>query len=118
MESWSEEMREPLQAFSSPVVAAIVRAAFGAYVIYMSRRFYAYPMGYFRKSAPDLTNIPWFRGVVRGLACFCLWGGCFIVATAIAVQILDLHSGDLASVLILAAACATFFLLPKDGSGS
>jgi len=110
-------MSEPLQTLSNPIVAALVRTAFGAYVIYMSRRIYAYPMGYFRKSAPDISNNPWLRSVVRGLACFCLWGGCFIVATAIAVQILDIHSSDLASALILVAACATFLLLPKDGSG-
>lgn len=111
-------MSEPLQTLTSPLVGAIVRAAFGAYVIYMSRRFYASPAGYFRRSAPDLPNLPWFRGVVRGLACFCLWGGCFIVATAIAVQILDIHSTELASALVLVAACATLFLLPRDGSGS
>jgi hypothetical protein len=109
-------MSEPLQVFSNSIVAAILRAAFGLYVIYMSRGFYACPMGYFRKSAPSLPNAPWFRRLVRGLACFCLWGGCFIVATAIAVQILDLHSADLGPALILVAACATLFLLPKTGA--
>jgi hypothetical protein len=110
-------MSDHLQAFSSPIVGAILRAAFGGYVIYMSRSFYACPMGWFRKSAPDLLNIPWLSRVVRGLACFCIWGGCFIVATAIAVQVLDIHSSDLASALVLVAAIATLFLLPKDGSG-
>jgi len=83
-------MSEPLQALSSSIVGALVRTAFGAYVIYMSRRIYVYPGIYFRKSAPDLLNTPWFRRLVRALACLCLWGGCFIVATAIAVQLLDI----------------------------
>jgi hypothetical protein len=41
-----------------------------------------------------------------------VWGGCFIVATVIAVQIFGLHGDVLACVLIVIAAIATWFLLP------
>jgi hypothetical protein len=49
----------------------------------------------------------------RGLACFCLWGGCFIIAAALAVQILDLHGYVLAVVLMAIATIVTLLLLPK-----
>jgi hypothetical protein len=62
--------------------------------------------------------------MVRGMACFCLWGGCFIVATVIAVQIFGLHGERLAVALVALAAIATWLLLPSlsprntaDGSG-
>jgi hypothetical protein len=52
--------------------------------------------------------------VIRGLACFCLWGGCFIVATAFAVQVLGLHGELLAVTLVTLAAIAAWLLLPKQ----
>ncbi len=102
----------PAQLLSHPIAAVGLRAALGSYVIYMARKFYADPLGYFRKSARRMLEIPWLGPLVRGLACFCLWGGCFIVAAAIAVQIFGLHGDVLACVLILIAAIATWFMLP------
>lgn len=102
----------PAQLLSNPIAAIGLRAALGGYVIYMARKFYADPLGYFRKSVRGMLEFEWLGPVVRGLACFCLWGGCFIVATTIAVQIFGLHGDLLACVLILLAAIATWFLLP------
>jgi len=101
------------QALSNPILAVVLRSALGAYVIYMSRRFYVDPLGYFRKSARQMIDVPWLAPMVRGLACFCLWGGCFIVATAFAVQILGLHGDLLGLVLIAFAGLATWLLLPR-----
>ena len=106
-------MIDPAQIFSNPVAAVALRVALGGYVVYMSRKFYADPMGYFRKSARGLPDLPWLPPIVRGLACFCLWGGCFIVATAVSVQVFDLHGDLLAVALIALAAVAAWFLLPK-----
>jgi hypothetical protein len=80
----------------------------------MARRFYADPTGYFRKSARGMPDVPWLPPVIRGLALFCLWGGCFIIATAVAVQILGLHGELLAVALVMVAAAAAWFLLPKQ----
>jgi hypothetical protein len=98
---------------SNPILFVAVRAVFGSYVIYMARRFYADPMGYFKKSARGMADYPWLEPVIRGLACFCLWGGCFIVATVVAVQIFGLHGDTLALALVMIAAIATWLLLPK-----
>ena len=100
---------------SNPIAAVGLRAALGGYVIYMARKFYADPLGYFRKAARGMLEFPWLGPVVRGLACFCLWGGCFIVATVIAVQIFGLHGDVLACALILFAAIATGFCFPREG---
>jgi len=105
-------MMTPTQLLSNPIAAVVLRTALGGYVIYMARKFYADPLGYFRKTARGMLELPWLGPVVRGLACFCVWGGCFIVATVIAVQIFGLHGDVLACVLILFAAIATWFLLP------
>jgi hypothetical protein len=102
------------QLLSNPIAAVGLRAALGGYVIYMAREFYADPLGYFRKAARGMMELPWLGSVVRGLACFCLWGGCFIVATVVAVQIFGLHGDVLACALILFAAIATWFLLPAQ----
>jgi hypothetical protein len=107
-------MIDPMHVLSQPGVAMVVRTALGCSVIYISRRFYADPMSYFRGPARTVLDASWLRPVVRGLACFCLWGGCFIVATAIAVQIFGLHGDALATVLMSLAAIATWFLLPRD----
>ena len=106
-------MTDPAQILSNPVAAMALRGALGGYVIFMSRKFYADPMGYFRKSARGLPDLPWLPPIVRGLACFCLWGGCFIVATAVSVQIFDLHGDLLAVALVTGSAVAAWFLLPK-----
>ena len=105
-------MMSPAQLLSNPIAAVALQAVFGSYVIYMARKFYADPLGYFRKSTRGMLDYPWLEQIVRGLACFCLWGGCFIVATVIAVQIFGLHGDVLACVLIVIAAITTWFLLP------
>jgi hypothetical protein len=101
---------------SNPVVAFALRAALGAYVIYMARGFYADPFGYFRKWMPGMTEHPWTRSTIRALAGFCVWGGCFIIETAIATQIFSLHGLPLAYALVTLAAIATWFLLPKPST--
>jgi hypothetical protein len=105
-----------LSPLYNSAIAVALRVGLGAYVIYMSRKFYEDPTGYFRKSARGLPEVPWLGSLIRALACFCLWGGCFIVATAIAVQILGFHGDLLAVALITIAALAAWFLLPKQPS--
>ncbi len=107
-------MTDPVQFLANPVVGVSLRVALGGYVIYMARKFYADPTGYFRKSARQMVDLRWLEPTIRALACFCLWGGCFIVATAIAVQILDLHGDVLALALVTLAALAAWFLLPRQ----
>jgi hypothetical protein len=107
-------MVDPLRFLSDRVVSVSLRVALGGYVIFMSRRFYADPTGYFRNLARQMVDFRWFEPTIRALACFCLWGGCFIISTAIAVQILDLHSDVLAPALVAVAAVATWLLLPKQ----
>jgi uncharacterized membrane-anchored protein len=107
-------MTDPAQILSNPVISLALRAAMGGYIIYMARRFYADPTGYFRKSARNLVDLRWLEPIVRGLACFCLWGGCFIIVTAIAVQILGLHGDVLALALVTVSAVAAWLLLPKQ----
>jgi hypothetical protein len=107
-------MTDPAQLLSNPVMALALRVAMGSYVIYMARRFYSDPTGYFRKSAGNLVDLRRLEPVIRGLACFCLWGGCFIVSTAIAVQIFGLHGDLLALALVTVAAIAAWLLLPKQ----
>ncbi|MGD0522322.1 MAG: hypothetical protein ABSA48_13770 [Terracidiphilus sp.] len=106
-------MIDPVQLLSNPIAAVALRAALGSYVIYMARKFYADPLGYFRKPARVMMDDLLLGQIVRGLACFCLWGGCFIVATVVAVQIFGLHGDALACALIVIAAIATWFLLPE-----
>jgi hypothetical protein len=101
-------------ALANPIVAFSLRAALGAYVIYMSRSFYADPLGYFRKWMPKMHETEPARIAIRGLAAFCLWGGCFILLAAVATQILALHGIALAVGLMLVAALAAWLLLPKD----
>jgi hypothetical protein len=98
---------------SNPIVAFLLRAALGLYVVWMARGFYADPLGYFRKWMPRMPEFLWMKLAVRYAACFCVWGGCFILATAIATQIFNLHGTALAVGLILLAAVATYILLPK-----
>src|ERR1700677_1875972 len=93
-------------ALSNPIVAFALRAALGSYIVYMARGFYADPFGYFRKWMPRMTESPIVRKLIRALACFCVWGGCFIVAAAIATQIFGLHGTALAYELVTLAAIA------------
>ena len=107
-------MTIPSLPLSNPLVGVALRGALGAYVIYMARKFYADPTGYFRKSLRAMPDVPWLGSLIRAMACFCLWGGCFIVATAIAVQIFWLHGELLAVALVIVAALATWLLLPRQ----
>jgi len=106
-------MLDPARVLSNPIAAVGLRAALGFYLIYMARKFYADPLGYFRKSLRSIPLHPWLRPLVRCLACFCLWGGCFIVAAAVAVQIFGLHGDTLAVVLVALAALAAWLMLPR-----
>ena len=107
-------MVDPTQFLSNPAVALSLRVVMGGYVIFMARRFYADPTGYFRKSLRGAVDLSWLAPLIRGLALFCLWGGCFIVATAIAVQILGQHGDLLAVVLMTLSAVAAWLLLPRQ----
>ena len=98
----------------NPIVAFGLRVALGAYVIFMARGFYADPMGYFRKWMPRLPERVWTKRIIRGWAGFCVWGGAFILLTAVATQVLGLHGLELAISLVLLAALATYFLLPAN----
>lgn len=109
-------MMDSADFLSNPIVAFGLRAALGAYVVYMARGFYADPFGYFRRWMPRIRESAGARKLIRSLACFCIWGGCFIVATAIATQIFGLHGIALAYALVTLAAIATWFLLPKTST--
>lgn len=108
----------PALLLANPVPAFLLRVAFGSYIIYMARRFYVDPLGFFRKSLHSLPDVDWFPLFVRIGACFCLWGGCFIVAAAITVQIFKLHGDTLALVLIFVTVFATWLLLPSRPAAS
>jgi hypothetical protein len=107
-------MIDPAKLTSNPVLSFALRVAFGAYIVFLAREFYADPFGYFRRVARRTVELEWLAPVIRGMACFCLWGGCFIIATAIAVQIFGFHGNVLAVVLMVLAAIATWLLLPKQ----
>jgi hypothetical protein len=107
-------MIDPAQLLAHPVASLALRGLLGGYVIYMARKFYADPTGYFRKVARPMVDLPWLAPMIRAMACFCLWGGCFIVATAVSVQIFGLHGDLLALALIAVAAVAAWFLLPSQ----
>jgi hypothetical protein len=105
---------------ANPVVSVVLRVAFGIYIVLMARSFYADPLGYFRRTLRSLPDVPWLPQLVRICACFCLWGGCFIVATAITLQIFQLHGNALALGfgLILVSVIATWLLLPTSSASS
>jgi type IV secretory pathway VirB6-like protein len=94
-------------------MALALRAVLGGYLIYMGRIYYADPMASFLKSARPIPYDPWVLKVIRALSVFCLWGGCFIVATAVAVQVFGLHGFLLAIALMAIATIATWLLLPR-----
>jgi len=98
---------------ANPILGFVLRVGIGAYIVYAARGFYADPLGYFRRSLRGFKAPVWLAPIVRGLAAFCVWGGCFILATVIAVQIFQLH-GELTAVgLISVAALMAWLLLPK-----
>jgi len=101
------------QMLSNPLVTMALRVVLGSYVIYMGRNLYSDPGSYFVSSTRWVLKYIWVRRLLRGLACFCIWGGCFILATVIAVQIFSLHGYDLAVELPVFAVIATWLLLPK-----
>ena len=100
-----------------PILGVVLRVGFGAYIVYAARRFYADPLGYFRRSLRGFEPPTWFAPLVRALAAFCLWGGCFILATVIAVQFFHLHGDITAVTLVTVAAGMARLLLPKGNDG-
>lgn len=98
---------------SHPMVALALRATLGVCLIFMGRIYYADPLASFHGSARPLPFDPWVRKSLRAIAIFCLWGGCFILGAAIAVQIFNFHGVLLALALIALASLATWFLLPQ-----
>lgn len=100
------------ELLSNRFVACGIRVVFGAYVAWVARRFYANPLAYFRRWMPQLPDLPWMRSLVRFWAAFCIWGGCFIVATAVATQIFEMHGWVPGVLLVLLAVAAAFLLLP------
>lgn len=104
---------DPAALLSVPVVAFALRVALGSYVLLMARGFYADPFAYFRKWMPNMPEYEWMGQLIRGAACFCVWGGCFIVATAIVTQVFGLYGWPFAFLLVALAAIATYFLLPE-----
>jgi hypothetical protein len=101
------------QFLSNPIVAVASRVALGGCVIIMARILYVDPMAYFRNSVRAVPDTPWVRQALRAMACFCIWGGCFIIVTAIAVQILHLRGDALGLELVSLATIAAWFLLPR-----
>lgn len=98
---------------SNRIVATALRVGLGGYLIYMGRDFYVDPMASFRRMARPVPYDPWVKRVIRGLACFCLWGGCFIIGAAISVQVFNLHGYLLAIELMVIATIAAWLLLPR-----
>jgi len=98
---------------SHPIVALAVRAILGGALICLGRAFYADPLASFRGSSRPFPYDPWVRHTLRAMAGFCLWGGCFIFATTVAVQVFGFHGQGLAVVLLAIATIATWILLPK-----
>jgi hypothetical protein len=111
-------MIDPAKILANPALSVVLRGVLGGYVVFMSRKFYADPLGYFRKSSRAVPDFRWVRLMIRGMAAFCLWGGCFILAADIAVQVFGLHGDLLAFALIVVAAIAAWFLLPGSSMPS
>jgi len=101
------------QILTNPITALVFRAILGGSLICMGRAFYADPMASFRGSSRPFPYDPWVRHTLRAMAGFCLWGGCFIFATTIAVQVFGFHGRGLAVVLLAIATLATWILLPR-----
>jgi hypothetical protein len=103
----------PAQPLSHFLQAVAFRAALGGCLIFMARSFYANPADSFRNSAQVMQEYPWLLQLVRAIACFCLWGGCFILTTVVAVQIFGLHGNGLAVSLVTLSAIGAWLLLPN-----
>ncbi len=103
---------------SHPILDLAVRVFLGGYLIYMGRVYYADPLASFRGSSRPLPFDPWVRQTLRALAGFCLWGGCFILAAAVAVRVFGMHGYLLALALIAVTSVATWLLLPKSPSAN
>jgi hypothetical protein len=101
---------------SHPIAALAIRATLGGTLIYIGRAFYADPLASFRGSSRPLPYDPWVRQTLRAMAGFCLWGGCFVFATAVAVQIFGLHARGLVVALLAIATIAAWILLPRPSS--
>jgi hypothetical protein len=108
------------QALTNPALGIWLKIALAAYVVWVARKFYVDPMEYFRRLARNagtvLPELPQVGQLVRWLACFCIWGGCFIIASAVTAQIFNLHGWTYAIVLVILAAIATYLLLPPTGA--
>jgi hypothetical protein len=110
------DMTDLAHILSHPIAAFAIRATLGGTLIYIGREFYMDPLASFRGSARPLPYDPWVRKALRAVAGFCLWGGCFIFAAAVAVQIFGLHGQGLAVALLVIATIATWILLPRSSS--
>lgn len=110
------DMTEVAHILNSPIAAFALRAILGGTLIYIGREYYEDPLASFRKSARPLPFDPWVRRTLRAMAGICLWGGCFIFATAVAVQIFGIHAHGLAVALLTIATIATWILLPRTPS--
>jgi hypothetical protein len=108
------DMTDLAHILSHPFAALAIRAILGGSLIWIGRAFYADPLASFRGSARPLPYDPWVRQTLRAMAGFCLWGGCFIFATAVTVQIFGLHGRGLAVALLAIATVATWILLPRS----
>ncbi len=106
-------MDDLAQILSHPIVALALRVTLGGCLIYMGRVYYADPLASFRNSARPLPYDPLVRQTLRAMAGFCLWGGCFIVATAVAVEIFGLHGKVLAVALLAVSVAGAWLLLPR-----
>ncbi|MGA3371962.1 MAG: hypothetical protein ABSC48_09395 [Terracidiphilus sp.] len=98
---------------SNLIVAFALRATLGGCLIYIGRVYYADPLASFRGSARPLPYDPLVRQTLRAMAGFCLWGGCFILATAVAVGIFGLHGKMLAAALLAISVAGAWLLLPR-----
>ena len=97
-----------------PILGAVLRVGLGAYIVYVARWFYADPVGYFRRTLRGFEEPARLSPVVRGLAAFCVWGGCFILATVVAVEVFHQH-GELTAVAVIAVAAGmAWLLLPRN----
>jgi hypothetical protein len=110
------EMTEVAHILSNPFAAFAMRAILGGTLIYIGRGFYADPLASFRGSSRPLPIDPWVRQTLRAASGFCLWGGCFIVATTVAVQVFGLHGRGLGFALLTVATVAAWILLPRPTS--
>ena len=106
-------MIDPAEPISSRLLALALRVFLGGYVIFMGRGIAANPDAFFKDSTSWVLKYPWSRMILRCTAIICLWGGCFIVATAVSVQLFGLHGNTLLIALLVLATIASWLALPK-----